>query len=185
MAYLWFHEEGGKFLLATSAYTKGQTMFSIFFPMAKNIFCQRGHGLMAPWIRHCMTMNFMTPCLLQEPYGRLPRCWWAVCSSWQLLWRWAFSGATNVTSEPWWLPFYTSALVRIWNNLCAWLLNWDECRVSWAGRVWINGEGELYSKQKDEIKSITFYRHSIFFLFTFNKPLSKTTQPICTNFSKN
>ena len=36
MAYLRFHKGRGKFLLATSDYTKGgQTMFSIFFPMAK------------------------------------------------------------------------------------------------------------------------------------------------------
>ena len=48
MAYLGFHKEGAKFSLATSAYMKGgQIMFSNFFPMAKNFFCQR--GAMAQW----------------------------------------------------------------------------------------------------------------------------------------
>ena len=36
MAYLGFHKEGGKFLLATSAHIKGEAMFFLFFPMVKN-----------------------------------------------------------------------------------------------------------------------------------------------------
>ena len=53
VAYLEFHEEGAKFSLATSAYTKGgaKPCFPTFtfFPMAqKNLLAKGGHDPMAP-----------------------------------------------------------------------------------------------------------------------------------------
>ena len=48
VAYLGFHKREGKFSLVTSAYTKGQTMFSYFFLWRKTHFAREGHRPMPP-----------------------------------------------------------------------------------------------------------------------------------------